>query len=159
MTGEVPSYLTIVARGNHGGYMQHGDHEGKAIYTRDELLDRIRISLGGRAAEIVYYGDRDGISTGASGDLSSATTLAEQLICAYGMDSTVGLGVIDKKLMYSDAVAKVVHEAVNNILKTELELAVELINRNRSRIDRLVDALMVKNHMNGEEIDQILRES
>ena len=71
--GETPSYLTIVARGDHGGYMQHADQEGKALYTKDELLARIKTSLGGRAAEIVYYGERDGISTGASGDLASAT--------------------------------------------------------------------------------------
>ncbi|MBR6825033.1 MAG: AAA family ATPase, partial [Oscillospiraceae bacterium] len=97
--GETPSYLTIVARGNHGGYMQHADREGKAIYTREELLARIRTSLGGRGAEIVYYGLEDGISTGASGDLASATDLARRLLCNYGMDDAFGLAVVDSRDM------------------------------------------------------------
>ena len=52
-SGGTPSYVTIVARGNYGGYMQSDDKEGKFRYTKDDLLTEIRISLGGRAAEIV----------------------------------------------------------------------------------------------------------
>lgn len=67
-SGETPSYLTIVARSDHGGYMQHDSTEKKTIYTKDELLSRIRVALGGRAAEIVCYGECGGVSTGASGE-------------------------------------------------------------------------------------------
>ena len=66
-TGEKPAYLTIVARDNHGGYMQYADSDGKELYTKEELLGKIRTSLGGRAAEVVCYGEEGGLSTGASG--------------------------------------------------------------------------------------------
>ena len=81
-SGETPSYLTVVARADHGGYMRHGDREEKCLYTKDELLANIRTSLGGRAAELLYYGPKEGVSTGASGDLASATRTAQHIICS-----------------------------------------------------------------------------
>ena len=146
LSGKTPSYLTIVARGNHGGYMQHAPEDGKAIYTMDELLGRIRTSLGGRAAEIVYYGERDGISTGASGDLASATNLAQQIVCTYGMSEDFGLAV------FGGAMTDEVRAAVNRILKEQMEEAIRLIRENTDKLDALVAQLMSQNHLNGDQI-------
>lgn len=153
ISGETPSYLTVVARGDHGGYMQHADREGKAIYTRDELLSRIRTSLGGRAAELVYYGERDGISTGASGDLISATNLARQIVCTYGMDEDFGLAVFTSN---DGSMTDEVRSAVNKILREEMKEAVRIISENREKIDVLVERLMTENHLNGAEIEAAL---
>lgn len=112
-SGETPSYLTIVARSDHGGYMQHDSTEKKTIYTKDELLSRIRVALGGRAAEIVCYGECGGVSTGASGDLVSATAIAERIVCSYGMVDECGLAVSDPRTLRSGDVAKEVRKAVN----------------------------------------------
>ncbi len=150
--GETPSYLTIVARGSHGGYMQHGDREGKAIYTRRELLARIRTSLGGRAAEMVCYGPEEGISTGASGDLHSATALARQLLCSYGMDREFGLAAADGPMTGQE------REAVNRILDEQMEQAVARIEKNKDRLDALVAQLMAKNHLTGDQIRAIMEE-
>ncbi len=155
-SGETPSYLTVVARGNHGGYMQHADQEGKAIYTEAELRARIRTSLGGRAAEIVYYGAQDGISTGAGGDLASATALAQQIVCTYGMDANFGLAVVEVQSVQDGALAQQIRATVNAILHTELDRAIALIRENQEGIDTLVEALLTKNHLTGEEIDAIL---
>lgn len=155
-SGETPSYLTIVARGNHGGYMQHADKEGKAIYTKEELLSRIKTSLGGRAAEIAYYGDKDGISTGASGDLASATNVARQIVCTYGMDSEFGLAVVSNDVASNGVMSIEVREAVNRILKEQMEETVRIIAENKGKIDALVEELMIKNHMNGLEVEKAL---
>ena len=154
--GETPSYLTIVARGNHGGYMQHAEQEGKAIYTKDELLARIRTSLGGRAAEIAYYGERDGISTGASGDLVSATNVAQQIVCTYGMDDEFGLAVVHGAVAANGTMSVEVRTSVNRILKEQMSEAVKLISENKDKIDSLVEELMSKNHLNGSEIEQAI---
>ncbi len=156
-SGETPSYLTIVARGNHGGYMQHGDREGKAIYTKDELLARIKTSLGGRAAEIAYYGEKDGISTGASGDLASATNVARQIVCTYGMDEDFGLAVVSGDAAANGAMSLEVRAAVNRILKEQMVQTIEIIAANKGKIDALVGELMQKNHMNGNQIDAVLK--
>ena len=148
--GETPSYLTIVARGDHGGYMQHAEQEGKAIFTRDELLARIRTSLGGRAAEMTYYGADSGISTGAGGDLATATNLARQLVCSYGMDEQFGLAVVGGA---GEAMSTEVRSAVNRILSGQMEEALRLIGENKDKIDALVAELMSKNHLNGPQIE------
>lgn len=155
LSGETPSYLTIVARGNHGGYMQHTESEGKAIYTKDELLARIRTALGGRASEIVYYGERDGISTGASGDLFSATSVAQQIVCTYGMDDDFGLAVVNG-IAANGMMSVEIRTSINRILKEQLDLAVRLISENKDKIDSLVEALLDKNHLNELEIKRVL---
>lgn len=156
LSGETPSYLTIVARGRHGGYMQHAEQEGKAIYTKDELLACIRTSLGGRAAEIAYYGARDGISTGASGDLASATNVAQQIVCTYGMDDEFGLAVVSGASAADGYVSAEVRAAVNRILREQMAEAVRLISENREKIDSLVEELLSKNHMSGAEIERAI---
>jgi ATP-dependent Zn protease len=156
LSGETPSYLTIVSRGNHGGYMQHADGEDKMLYTRKELLGRIRTSLAGRAAELVCYGEEDGVSTGASGDLNSATRLAEYMICAYGMDETVGLGSIDLASISGSAYYTTVRNRVNEVLKEQLILAKKAVVEHKKAFDALVSALLEKSHLTGKEIDSIL---
>ena len=156
-SGEIPSYVTIAARGSHGGYMQHADNEGKAIYTKEELLAKIRTALGGRAAEIVYYGSQDGVSTGASGDLISATRMAEQLICAYGMDESIGLGVVSPDMIQSGPLALEIRKAVNKILNEELQKAIHIISENRLSVDRMVKKLIEKTHLAERDIQEIFK--
>ncbi len=154
--GEKPSYLTIVARGDHGGYMQHANSENKGLYTKAELLDKIRTSLAGRAAEIVYYGQEDGVSTGASGDLHSATRIAEQMICKYGMDEEIGLSYLndaDTASLYYNEIRK----RTNEILAAELKNTIAIIAENKCAIDKMVEALLEKNHLKEKEIDEIFQ--
>jgi ATP-dependent Zn protease len=156
LSGEKPSYLTIVARGDHGGYMQHANSEGKGLYTKAELTGKIRTALAGRAAEIVYYGAEDGVSTGASGDLYSATRVAEQMICSYGMDCEVGMSYMDPSAIRGGE-NQAVRQKVNSMLAKQLEEAVRIIEANKPAIDAMVDALMEKNHLKETEIDEIFR--
>ena len=156
LNGEKPSYLTIVARGDHGGYMMHGDMESKFLFTKDELLANIRTSLGGRAAEIVYYGKNDGLSTGASGDLASATRTAQAIICRFGMDASFGLATIDWEVA-SGELADEIRSSVNVILNEQMKIAVESVKRNKKAIDIMVETLMMKNHLVESEIDAIFK--
>ena len=163
LLGDKPSYITIVSRGNYGGYMQHANQEEVTGYTREELLDytkkellaRIATSLGGRAAESVYYGKEDGISTGASGDLRNATELARRMLCEFGMDRDYGMVVIDSNQIFQTVK---VNQRINRILDEQLNAAIHLISENRSKMDALVDKLLRLNHLNQEEIDTILTE-
>lgn len=147
LAGNCPSYLTIVSRGNFGGYMQKDDVE-KFGYTRKELLDEIRICLGGRAAELVCYGEEDGVTTGPSSDLRQATNIAKRLVGTYGMDESFGLAVMDE----ADFKDKEIREKINDILKAELKKAVEIISENRILLDRMVTELLAKNHLSADEI-------
>lgn len=154
-SGETPSYLTIVARSDHGGYMQHDSTDKKTIYTKDELLSRIRVALGGRAAEIVCYGECGGVSTGASGDLVSATAIAERIVCSYGMVDECGLAVSDPRTLRSGDVAKEVRKAVNKLLSEQMSQAIEKIRANKDMLDVLSNELMQKSHLSANEITEL----
>ncbi len=154
-SGETPSYLTIVARGNHGGYMRHGDTEHRGTYTKSMLLNRIRTALGGRASELVFYGDEDGLTTGAGSDLRNATAIARNIVCNYGMDNNIGLAVIQENELLTGAMSQQVREAVNSILQNELNAAKKILSENRVAIQKIVEELLQKNHLTSNEIDRI----
>lgn len=154
-SGETPSYLTIVARGNHGGYMLHGDTENCGSYTKSMLLSRIRTALGGRAAELVFFGEDEGLTTGASGDLKTATAIAKSMVCSYGMDESVGLAVVQDNEIADGFMSQKVRDAVVNILNEELSKAKDILKCNRAAVDKIVEVLLKENHLSSNEIDDI----
>ena len=133
--------------------MQHDDQEEKRIYTKEELLALIRTSMGGRAAEIVCYGEKDGVSTGAGSDLAKATKRAKQLVCYFGMDEEFGLAVMDPE---DGAMSRELRAAVNRVLQTQMDEAIRLLRENKDKLDALVAVLLAKNHLNRHEIEKTL---
>jgi len=155
LSGNVPAYLTIVARGEHGGYMEHSDTESIKVMTKEDMLGRIRTSLGGRAAEIAYYGDKEGISSTASGDLRSATNIARTMICSYGMDETIGMVALTQEDSQKGPYAGRITERISEIIKEELGGAVRAISEGRETVDLLVAELLDKNKLTSEEISAV----
>lgn len=154
LSGETPSYLNIEPRGNMGGYMQHADNEDIPTRSKKQLIDRIRVSLAGRAAEMVYYGDEDGLDTGASSDLQNATNTARNIITVYGMDERYGMMVWNQNM--NEVGFEKLREGVNSILEEQLAQAKQQIRDHKERFDALVEALMETNKLTGEKIDAIL---
>lgn len=154
-SGGSPSYATIASRGDYGGYVMH-NNEGKGVRTKKDLLSYIRMALGGRAAEMIFYGDEDGVSTGASGDLRSATSVAENLVCAYGMNKGLGLGVISADAAHSGPMAIEIRRAVCDILEQEMQNALDKISSNRAAVEDLAGVLLDKTHLTGDEISRVL---
>lgn len=152
--GNMPAYLTIESRSDFGGYMEHSEEEmKKPVSSRSDIINGIRTSLGGRAAEIVYYGD-ESLTTGAGSDLRSATENALDMITVYGMDEQIGLAVIDrKKAMESPKIM----DRVNEILAEEMKNAIELIRQNKDKADILVNELLRKNRLTKDDMERLLK--
>lgn len=93
-----PIYVTIVGRGNFGGYAAFEDKEERRSHTRRDLEDRICQLLGGREAERLYYGEDEGASTGPANDLDRAAGVAKAMIYDYGMSPEIGFVRIDRRL-------------------------------------------------------------
>ncbi len=149
LSGNKPTYLTVAGRSNFGGYMQSvGDG---SVRTRKDLLASIRTALAGRAAEIVFFGEEDGISIGASGDIRQATETAMQMITVHGMHEEHGIMFDDDGPAREETI-----RLCNRILGEELDNAIAAITENRDRTQALVDALVSKNHLLGSEIEKIL---
>ena len=122
--------------------------------TRDELVDKVAVLLGGRAAEHVVF---DKLSTGASDDLAKATDIARSMATRYGMDETLGnvayetdrtnfLGMNELQTylerQFSEETAREIDEAVKAILDGAFEAARDILEHNRSLLETCAARLM-----------------
>lgn len=163
MAGESPVQVTIVGRGGAGGFMEREADEDKGLYTKGELEARIRGLMGGRAAEILYYGDHEGLSTGVSSDLERATQIARNMVCVYGMNGEFGQVAWDGfqsskgRMVAGDGpMSHAALVAVQEIVKHGLDTAIELLRSNKDYMDALVNALMEMNRLTREDLAVIL---
>lgn len=165
--------VTIIPRsGGVGGFAQQSFNEDmidSGLYTRAWLTDRITMALGGRAAEEEVFGPAE-VTAGASGDIKSVAELAREMVTRYGM-SQLGLVAFEssgnevflgRNLMarseYSEEVATQIDRQVREIAMHCYQEARHLIRENRSLVDRLVDVLLDKETIDGDEFRQIVAE-
>ena len=158
LSGEKPSYVTIVSRGDFGGYMAHENNEKKPNFTREELLWRIRCALAGRASEEVFFGREASLNTGASSDLVSATNCALRMICEFGMAEENLIALPFEKIAQTAMAAGYVQRA-SDLLRREMETTIGLLSKGKEAVQKLADELLKKNHLTGEEILALLEES
>ena len=118
--------ISIVPRGEALGYVLQLPDEDRYIYTKDELIGKIKILLAGKAAEEIIFNH---LSTGAKDDLKKVTDIADQMVCEYGM-SNLGFMTIEgnSKSFMSDKVQKEANLIVENCYKETLKLIKENIN-------------------------------
>lgn len=156
--GKPPVQVTIVGRGNAGGYMESELDEKKIVSSRAELEQDICIAMGGRAAEIVCYGEEEGLSTGVRGDLKHATSKARSMVCDYGMTEEIGQVAVpgDSSSALPGELSLRVSEAINRIVKKQLERGISILMENRVHLDRLSAELLEKNRLTREDMVRFL---
>ena len=143
-------HTTIVSRKNYGGYVQFGD-ENKTDYSKRELLDRIAVYLAGRASEVLFFGS-EGITTGASADIKSASGIAENMVCEYGMDET-SIIYLERNNNIDLAQSKAKAQL---ILKDQYERAQKLVTVWRCAIEAAAQELLAKNNLSEGEVKDIV---
>jgi ATP-dependent metalloprotease FtsH len=153
--------VSVVARADRGGGMRRSEVEIKReSLTKEEMLWRIRTYLGGRAAEILYYGQENGLTTGAVGDLEQATTVARQMVCKYGMVPEFGLLSMPELLKYAEALASPFYQRITElagkILEVEMDKALKALEQNRAFLDAVAMSLLQKTRLYRKDLEQIL---
>lgn len=152
--------LSIVKRADSLGLLAHSDTEERFTRTRSELLASIQINFGGMTAEELFFGES---GTGPGGDLSTATTLAAQMVGSFGMAGTLlsfeavgsdpfGHGVVGRVLGDDEA-----RRAVERILDRAKSDVRDLLDANRHLVEALRDALLEREELVGDEIVEVLR--
>jgi cell division protease FtsH len=157
--GNQPIQVTIVGRGDAGGFMEREADEKRILYTKTEIEQLIREAMGGRAAELLYYGDEEGLSTGVSSDLSHASRWAARMVQEFGMDNGVGQIALADITGHSAADGPVgarVARQARRIVDEQLKQALALLGKNRHDLDTLVAELLNKNRLTREEMKAIL---
>ncbi len=161
--------VTLIPRGQAQGLTWFTPNEEQGLITRSQLMARIAGAMGGRAAEEEIFGS-DEVTTGAGGDLQQVTEMARQMVTIYGMSDLgpvalggqggeVFLGAgLTSRAEYSEEVASRIDDQVRQIAEHGHNLARKIVRENREVIDRLVDLLIEKETIDGEELKQIVSE-
>ena len=141
--------ISIVPRGQALGYVLNFPDEDRYLLTKSELLNKIRVLLGGRAAEQIIFGE---ITTGASNDLEKATKIANQMICTYGMSSVFGNIVIKDQYRFNQT--KIDNET-KKIINSCYDDAIKIIEENKIMLQEIANHLLEKEILYGNELDTI----
>lgn len=144
--------VTIVPRGQAGGYAVMLPREDRYFMTKPELLDKITGLLGGRVAEEVIFGE---VSTGAHNDFQRATGIARKMVTEYGMSDKIGplqftssggnvfLGRdIQNEQTYSDAIAYEIDQEVQNFINQCYARAKQILTENKEKLELIAQTLL-----------------
>ena len=147
--------ISILPRGTTLGFVLHAneDEDDKFLNTREELLNRIRVSLAGRAAEEVFFGD---ITTGAHNDLEKANKIATSMVCDYAFVDELGLSIFDLKNINNLSSMNRIQTHIDKILLDCYNEVITMIQFNKDKIRQFANILKEKEEMNIDEINEAL---
>ena len=160
--------VTIIPRGSSLGHMLQLPENEKFSYTKRDAENIIAIYFGGRAADTIVYNE---FTTGAAQDILQATKLARRMVVEFGMSEKVGpialndvnneevfLGRdISRNAHLSEKMSEMIDSEIKRIIDESLEKATDILTKNRKIMDTMVDYLLERETLNGEEIDKIIK--
>lgn len=152
--------VTIVPRGTAAlGYAQYTPTE-QYLYNTDQLMDQICMTLGGRAAEQIFFGK---ISTGAANDLQQITKIAYSMVTAYGMNSKVGnVSFFDPSSEntftkpYSEETGKIIDEEVRGIIDEAYQRTIQLLTEKKEQVEKLAKELLDKEVLHKSDVEILI---
>ena len=157
--------VTIVPRGQAGGYTLSLPSEENDGYRRNELISRITMMLGGHAAERLFLDD---ISTGASSDIKRATELARRMVTQWGMSDVIGTMYLgsDQEVFvgmefgqsreYSEQSAATIDNEVKRLIDLCYQRACELLTDNRDKLTAVAEALLDRDTLGRKEFEMVM---
>ncbi|MDZ8257896.1 ATP-dependent zinc metalloprotease FtsH2 [Nostoc sp. ChiQUE01b] len=161
--------VTLIPRGQAQGLTWFTPNEEQGLISRSQLKARITGALGGRAAEEVIFGAAE-VTTGAGGDLQQLSGMARQMVTRFGMSDLGPLSLESQqgevflgrdwttRSEYSESIASRIDGQVREIVEQCYDNAKKIIRDHRTVTDRLVDLLIEKETIDGEEFRQIVAE-
>ena len=158
--------ISVVSRGQALGFTISLPTEDKFLTTKGELMDTLAMTLGGRAAEEVVFGE---ITTGAANDLEKATATAKQMIMRYGMSEELGPRTLghdqsmpflgrefQQQADYSDEVARQIDDEIRRIIEDAHQRARDLLTEKREMLDRISHILMERETIEASEFQALV---
>jgi len=159
--------ISIVPRGVAAlGYTLQVPTEDRFLMTKTELLNKIAVLLGGRAAEEIHFDD---ISTGAHNDLAKATDIARSMVKEYGMSKEVGQVYFEREHQqkyldvglptgkdYSEQTAKTIDEEVKKIIDAQFEVAKNILTKHKKIMDQGANLLLKEENIEGARLKEML---
>ena len=156
--------ITIIPRGRAMGVTQQVPLDDRHAYSREYLVNRIKILLGGRTAEELVFRE---FSTGASNDLQAATDIATRMVCEFGMSAVLGprayvtaaegfLGNGGGRRPYSEEVARAIDQEIDKLVADCYQEAMIILEGKINYLHKLAEVLLAQETIDGEEVDIIV---
>jgi cell division protease FtsH len=158
--------VSIVSRGPALGYTLQLPLEDKYLTGRKELLARLMVLLGGRAAEELIFKE---VTTGAHNDLAKATEMAQRMVTEFGMSERIGplslrsneseifLGRdISREPRFSNKTMEIIDEEVRKLVEDARTNALNILRENQAYLSTMADALVERENLDSEEIELIM---
>src|SRR5437867_1618187 len=158
--------VTIIPRGPSLGSTMWLPEEDKYTNRKNELLAGLAVSMGGRVAEEIIFGD---ITNGARGDIKMATAIARRMVCEWGMSEKMGMVEygdhedyvflgrdISRARDYSEATAQEIDQEVRRLLDEAYQLAKETLTAHRDALETIAKALLEYETLDGSQIKEIV---
>ena len=158
--------ISIISRGQALGYTISMPQEDKFLTTRAELTDTMAMTLGGRAAEEIVFGE---ITTGASNDLEKVTATAKQMVMRFGMSEKLGPRVFghdhgqpflgrefSSEPDYSDEIAREIDDEIRRIVEAAHQRAKDLLTEHRESLETISEILVKRETIEKEEFEALL---
>ena len=159
--------VTIIPRGRAGGYTLMLPKEDRNYATKSELLDKLKVAMGGRVAEEIVLKE---ISTGASQDIQQATRMVRGMVMQYGMSDVLGpvaygesqnhqvfLGRdFHQERNYSEEVASEIDKEVRKYLEEAYEACRQIITEHRDKLELIAQALMERETLTAKQLEELL---
>lgn len=156
--------VSIVSRGMSGGHTMFNPAEDRSNETKSRLMQQIAAALGGQAAEEVVFKD---ISTGAASDIESATAIAKAMVTQYGMSKLGPINVAPRAMFgiwqkneegmnISDQLHEQVDKEIKRLVEEGYREAINLVKKNRTKLEKVAKALLDKETLDNEEFEKIV---
>lgn len=149
--------VTIIPRGEALGVTHSLPERDKYSITKDEILGKIAVCLGGRAAEELVFSS---VTTGASSDFQQASAKARAMVTKYGMSSVLGTVAYDaaggRDFRYSEHTARLIDEEVKGIVAQCHDRAHTILYNEREKLDKLATALLERETLSAQEVYELL---
>lgn len=144
--------ISILPRGSALGFVMHvnEDEEDKFLSSKQELMNRIKVCLAGRAAEEVFFGD---VTTGASNDLEKANNLATSMVCNFAFVEELGLSTYNTN---NPMTMMKIQRFVDKLLIECYDEVIRMVVSHKQEMREFADVLKVREEMTGEEVNEIL---
>jgi cell division protease FtsH len=159
--------VSIIPRGRALGVTMQLPIEDKHSYTKESLLDRIAVLMGGRAAEEIIF---NSMTTGAGNDIERATEIARKMVCEWGMSEKLGpvtFGKKDEQIFlgrematqknFSEATAVEIDGEIRRIVEQNYSRVIRLLSANVDVLHLLSKELIEKENLTGDEVDTIIK--
>lgn len=156
----MPDHATIISRGDFGGYVGTATDEKGEIWSKEYMENQVRCALAGRCAEIIRYGEYDGLTAGPLSDIQTAYKLIFEMVCHLGMDEEIGITYYAHQFDFNTReyiqLPENVQNRINVLFKKYYSETMNILKENREMFEEIAKKLLEQESLGKSDLERIV---